>query len=200
MPKIGMEEVRRQQLIDATLASVEEHGLQGTTISTISKLAGVSSGIISHYFGGKQALLEATVRYLLEQLRQDLLAQVAQGASPKERLMMIVEANFTRLQSSGRAAKTWLAFWAQSMHSEDLARLQRVNAARLEANLRYSFKALIDPFAVKMAAQRTAAMIDGFWLRSALNRCEEQGFDLARESCKAFIQDMLSKYAKGKRC
>ena len=50
MPKVGMEKVRRQQLIDATLSSIEQHGLQGTTIVTISKLAGVSSGIISHYF------------------------------------------------------------------------------------------------------------------------------------------------------
>jgi len=65
MPKVGMEPVRRQQLIDATIESVAELGLQGTTINSISKKAGLSSGIISHYFGGKQGLIEATVRYLL---------------------------------------------------------------------------------------------------------------------------------------
>ena len=51
MPRPPIKEVRQQQLIDATLLSVAEHGLQHTTINTISKLAGMSSGIISHYFG-----------------------------------------------------------------------------------------------------------------------------------------------------
>ena len=69
MPKVGMEPVRRQQLIDATIESVAQRGLQGTTINTISKNAGLSSGIISHYFGGKQGLIEATVRYLLSNLK-----------------------------------------------------------------------------------------------------------------------------------
>ncbi|GAA0372326.1 transcriptional regulator BetI [Bowmanella denitrificans] len=194
MPKVGMEEVRRQQLIDATLESVEKFGLQGTTISTISRLAGVSSGIISHYFGGKQALLEATVRFLLEQLKQDLLAQIHGQPSPVDRLMMIVEANFTRLQRSERAAKTWLAFWAQSMHSEDLMRLQRINAARLEANLRYSFRSLIDASQVRNVAAMTAAMIDGYWLRAALSGSDGQAFDLALHNCKAFIHLMLEKH------
>ena len=71
MPKVGMEPVRRQQLIDATLNSVAELGLHATTINSISKRAGLSSGIISHYFGGK-GLIEATVRYLLTQLKINL--------------------------------------------------------------------------------------------------------------------------------
>jgi TetR/AcrR family transcriptional regulator, transcriptional repressor of bet genes len=55
MPKLGKQEVRRPQLIESTLAM-------------ISKGAGVSVGIISHYFGGKYGLLEATMRSILKQL------------------------------------------------------------------------------------------------------------------------------------
>ncbi len=70
--------MRRQQLIDATMASVAANGLHNTTINSISRLAGLSSGIISHYFGGKQELIEATLRHLLEQLKLALLAQTAE--------------------------------------------------------------------------------------------------------------------------
>ncbi len=69
MPKVGMGSLRRQQLIDATIYVVAEVGLQGATISLISKRAGMSSGIISHYFGSKHALIEASVQYLLSQLK-----------------------------------------------------------------------------------------------------------------------------------
>ena len=64
MPKVGVKSLRKLQLIDATLASIGEHGLQSTTIITISRIAGLSSGIISHYFGGKQGLIEATIMHL----------------------------------------------------------------------------------------------------------------------------------------
>lgn len=195
MPKVGMEEIRRQQLIDATLESVACYGLHGTTINTISGIAGLSSGIISHYFGGKQALLEATVRYLLEQLKRDLLQQLDIGESAESRLMRIVDANFTSLQRSERAGRTWLAFWAQSMHSPVLMRLQRVNAARLEANLRYSFRALIRPDQVSTAAAMTAAMIDGFWLRCTLDADDKLDFEVASRHCKTFIHQLLEHHA-----
>ena len=68
MPRPSMIMVRKQQLIDATLVSVGHHGLHNTTINTISGLAGLSSGLISHYFGGKQGLIEATQKYLIELL------------------------------------------------------------------------------------------------------------------------------------
>ena len=81
MPKLGMEPLRRRQLIEATISVVAEVGLQATTISLISKKVGLSSGIISHYFGGKQGLIEATVRYLLETLHQK-----KPHPAPRERL------------------------------------------------------------------------------------------------------------------
>ena len=63
---------------NATLDSVAQYGLQKTTIITISRIAGLSSGIISHYFGDKQGLIEATVKYLLQQLKLALLERVSQ--------------------------------------------------------------------------------------------------------------------------
>ena len=70
MPKVGMEPLRRKQLIEATIQVVADVGLHAATISLISKEAGLSSGIISHYFGGKQGLIEATVRHLLAELTE----------------------------------------------------------------------------------------------------------------------------------
>jgi len=59
-----MKPVREQQLINATLESVAQYGLQHTTIITISRIAGLSPAIISPYLGGKQGLIEATEKHL----------------------------------------------------------------------------------------------------------------------------------------
>jgi len=192
MPKIGMKPLRKQQLINATLESVAQYGLQNTTIITISRIAGLSSGIISHYFGGKQELVEATVKHLLDQLKLALLERVSEpNLSATERLEMIIEANFTQLQRSAPATKTWLSFWAQSMHQPGLARLQHINSKRLYSNLLFSFRQLLTSDLAVISAQQTAAMIDGFWLRSALSPRPEEEFKQAELLCKKFINDLL---------
>ncbi|MBB1439859.1 transcriptional regulator BetI [Shewanella sp. SG41-4] len=192
MPRPTMKNVRQQQLIDATLMSIERHGLQNTTINTISGLAGMSSGIISHYFGGKQGLIEATQKFLLEELKQALLTKTSgKTLTPMERLSMIVEANFTELQRSTAATKTWLSFWSQAMHDPGLARLQNINSQRLYSNLLYSFKQLLPNAAAVNAAKQTAAVIDGFWLRSALSNTPIEDFKQAQILSKAFIKAVI---------
>jgi TetR/AcrR family transcriptional regulator, transcriptional repressor of bet genes len=187
MPKVGMEPMRRQQLIDATIEVVSEVGLGGATINLISRRAGMSSGIISHYFGSKQALIEASVRYLLSQLKMEHSPD-----SPYERLMKIVDLNFSDVQQTDSSTKTWLSFWGRSMHDPKLYRLQELNKRRLVSNLRYSFKQLLDPQNAKEAAEVTAALIDGFWLRCALSRTNKARFAQAKSHCKKYINDVLT--------
>ena len=192
-----MKNVRQQQLINATLMSVERHGLQHTTINTISGLAGMSSGIISHYFGGKQGLIEATQKFLLDELKQALLTRTSgKTLTPVARLSMIVEANFTELQRSNAATKTWLSFWSKAMHDPGLARLQNINSQRLYSNLLFSFKQLLPNTAAINAAKQTAAVIDGFWLRSALSSTPIEDFKQAQILSKAFIEAAIVQHGE----
>jgi TetR/AcrR family transcriptional repressor of bet genes len=169
MPKTGMREVRRAQLIDATLLSIDEAGLAGTTLAAVAQRARISTGIVSHYFGDKDGLLEATMRHIL----RDLSAATARRrsaapAQPRARLRAIVAANFDVSQLSSPVMKTWLAFWAQSMHEPPLRRLQRVNTRRLYSNLCAEFAKALPRAAARRAASGLAALIDGLWLRGAL--------------------------------
>ena len=192
MQRCEIKQKRIQELIDATLVSVDKFGLHHTTINTISSIAGMSSGIISHYFGGKQGLIEATQKFLLDNLKQALLIRVQNKVlTPQQRLFAIVEANFTDLQCSNSATKTWLSFWAQAMHEPNLARLQMVNNKRLLSNLLYSYAQILNKSDAIDAAKQTAAMIDGFWLRSALEAEPEQAFSEAESLCKRYISKLI---------
>lgn len=197
MPRPIMKKVRQQQLIEATLLSVEQHGLQNTTINSISGIAGMTSGVISHYFGSKQALIKATLTYLLSELKQALLIRISdKELPPLTRLFMIVEANFTELQRSSAVTKTWLSFWSQAMHDPELARLQHINSRRLHSNLLFSFKQLLPENLAKDAAKQTAAVIDGFWLRSALSSTPTTDFQQAQTLSKAFINTVIAQHGE----
>ncbi|WP_081844589.1 transcriptional regulator BetI [Pseudoalteromonas sp. ND6B] len=189
-----MEPVRRQQLIDATIESVAQKGLQATTINSISKNAGMSSGIISHYFGGKQGLIEATVRYLLSNLKDDLISKVNENTTATQRLMFIVESNFALVQQRKDTTRTWLSFWAQSMHDKELHRLQNVNSKRLQSNLTVSFKQLMPLAQANLAAELTAAMIDGLWLRAVLSQSDENQFKHSESLAKNYVHSLIKQY------
>ena len=191
MARVGTEKLRKKELIEATIESIESHGFQGTTILTISRRANLSAGIISHYFGSKQGLILATIRHLLEELKQGLLQQIAnceEPLTPELRLQMIVDTNFACFQQSTSVTRTWLCFWAQALHDPELARLQAVNSKRLLQNLLYSYRqAIPDKEQALLAATMTAAMIDGLWLRSSLSKTSQDEFKKAEHVCKQFI-------------
>jgi TetR/AcrR family transcriptional repressor of bet genes len=163
-----MEPIRRRQLIDATISSMGKHGLADTTVQTISRGAGVSPGIIHHYFGGKDELLAATMRSMLQQLRDDATKRLAAADSPRARLEAIVDCNFAPDQFEPRVVAAWLGFWAQAPHNPALSRLQRINARRLHSNLLHALRPLLPPERAERVAVGLAAMIDGLWLRFAL--------------------------------
>ncbi|PML76132.1 transcriptional regulator BetI [Enterovibrio norvegicus] len=188
MPKVGMPAIRRPQLVEATMAVIDDVGLAGASVSLISKKAGVSAGIINHYFGGKHGLMEETMRSVLRQLSSGVQQRLrlVDRSDPKGRILAIVEGNFDGNQVNSKVTKTWLAFWAHAMHEPALFRLQRVNAQRLLSHLTLELKMLMPAERAAFVAQSIAAMIDGIWLRGALN---PDG--IAPKSAVAAIEDYL---------
>ncbi len=167
MPKVGMQPIRRRQLIEATVAAIHAHGLAETTVSRISQAAGVSSGIVHHYFAGKDALLAATMRALLRDLRAAVAARLVGVRDPAARVAAIIDGNFAADQFAPETVTAWLAFWAAAPHSPALARLQRINSARLRSKFRHALRQLMPAPAAGRLADGLAALIDGLWLACA---------------------------------
>ena len=66
-----------------------------------------------------------------------------------------------------------------------LFRLQRVNEQRLVSHLVYELKKVLPKGKAKMVAMTTASLIDGIWLRGALN---PKGIDAE------FAQQLIEEY------
>lgn len=190
MPKVGMPAIRKPQLIDATLQAINDVGLQKASVALISSYAGVSPAIINHYFGGKDELLEATMRSILRQLSKGIEQRLAKCDSQDviQRITAIVAGNFSAEQIDTRIVKTWLSFWSQSMHHPKLYRLQRVNEKRLMSHLVIELKKVLPADKAKFIALSIAALIDGIWLRGSLSA---KGID--GELAQRIIADFLEK-------
>lgn len=64
-------QARRQQILQIALEEFIAKGFYGTSTRQISKLAGVSTGLMFHYFASKEALYECLVEIGCERMRVD---------------------------------------------------------------------------------------------------------------------------------
>jgi betaine-aldehyde dehydrogenase len=190
-----LEEVRRRQLVEVTIDSLAELGFVGTTLAQIAARAGVSPGLVAHYFGDKDGLLEEAFRSLARRVGTHVRARLRHAATPRGRIQAVIDANLAPEEFERRTGTAWLAFWGQVLHVESLKRIQSVYQRRTLSNLRNSLKKLMPPDEAQSLAAMIAAMIDGVWLRAALSGWGEADSESARALLTAFVDGRLKQSA-----
>ncbi|WP_249138387.1 betaine-aldehyde dehydrogenase [Phenylobacterium montanum] len=191
-PKSEAEEGRRQQLIEMTIDSLAELGYVGSTLSQIAGRANVSPGLVAHYFGDKDGLLDAAFRALTSSIGVKVVTRLHQANGPRERIQAVIDANLDAKEFDQRTGAAWLAFWGQVLHTERLRRVQAVYQRRMLSNLRHALKMLVAPAEANRLAAMIAAMIDGVWLRAALSTWQEADSEAARALLTAFVDSRLA--------
>jgi AcrR family transcriptional regulator len=82
-----LREQSRERILTAALEAFAERGYHEATISDITARAGVSRGLISYYFPGKQSLVDE----LLDRYLDGLAAVLDVPGGPDERLATIID-------------------------------------------------------------------------------------------------------------
>lgn len=186
MPKVGMEPIRRKALIDATIAEVGAAGSLDVTVGQIARRAGMSSALAHHYFGGKDQILLAAMRHILSIFGAHVRQETAQAKSPLDRLRAIIAASFHPQNFADEVVAAWLTFYLQAQTSPDAKRLLTVYVRRLHSNLVYNLRPLVPADRIETIAHGIAALIDGFYIRNAL-----QDGTPSRDQAIAVVEDYL---------
>jgi betaine-aldehyde dehydrogenase len=192
------EDVRRKQLIDTTILVMAQVGFNATTLGLIAKQAGVSTGLVAHYFGDKDGLLEATLRSLASRLSRAAAVRLRAAATPRARLQAVIDANLAPEEMDQHTGAVWLAFWGQAIHSERLLRVQRIYQRRVLSNLRHALAQLAPAAEAERLAVIIAAIIDGLWLRTTLAASwSPSDADAARRIAAGFVDTQLAAPMEG---
>ena len=115
--RTASKEVRRRQLIDATIDSIAKHGISGTTMKTVSGLAGLSLGIVNFHFESKENLFEETLKFLAEEHRDAWRKRTRNAAlEPAAQLLAIVDAHFLPSICNRKKLAVWFAFYGEARY------------------------------------------------------------------------------------
>ncbi|MER7987926.1 TetR/AcrR family transcriptional regulator [Streptomyces noursei] len=75
-----IEKVRRAQIVEAAVEVIAVRGFAKASMAQIAEQAGVSKGVISYHFAGKDELIERTVEQVYDDLGAFLASRLTEGA------------------------------------------------------------------------------------------------------------------------
>lgn len=185
-------DVRRQQLIEATISVIGRKGYAGTRLADVASQAKVSYGVVGFYFRTKEDLLLATLQWLADEYTSVWREAVEKaGESPVARLRAIIDADFSPRIASEKKIAVWYAFWAEGRTRPKYRNL----CAQLYNDFHWQVRTIIEEIIEQGghedidAHQVTVAlnaMTDGMWLDLQI-----QPRDFDREEAKKAIEMFL---------
>ena len=120
MPKVVDHEQRRTEVAAAARAAIADRGLDGATVRDIAAAAGVSTGVLAHYFRDKDELLLQALRDSYEAAAGRMLRAGRRNPGLEAVRGMLEEE--LPLDDPARAEfRVWLAFWGRAAYNPALA-------------------------------------------------------------------------------
>lgn len=163
-------DIRRQALMDAMAQCLAEQGPAGASVRAVCARAGVSPGLLRHYFDGIDALVAATYRDTTMRAQAVLEEAVdAAGPHPRDRLIGYITANFRPPLIDPELLATWTAFWSIVRRRPDMAAIHDETYAAFRVALEKLMQENgLDARQATSAAIALTALIDGLWLELTL--------------------------------
>lgn len=189
MPRTGMMAIRKDALVNATIACVGKRGALDVTVGQIAKEAGVSSGLAHHYFGSKEQLFLAAMQTILSDFGALARAELKAATTDKERLNAIVTASFGGQNFRPEVIAAWLNFYVMARLHPGARRLLHIYQRRIVANLTHALRPLCD--APEQVACTTAALIDGLYIRHALDEAGPPNPQVAMQTVNTYLEGAI---------
>ena len=124
MPKVGMAEIRRNQIRSAAAIVLARNGFEGATMMRVARAAHVSTGLINHYYPNKLAMLVDCLEFVSEWFQSGIRRSIAGCPSSEEKLRALIHISFfERSAAAQRGHKIWILAVAESLRSKSVAQV-----------------------------------------------------------------------------
>lgn len=190
MPRVADHDARRAQLAGAALAIALDQGLDRVSVPRIAQKAGVSVGLVQHYFPAKSELVVVAYQELAAQVDVRIAALVQEGEARGRPIRDLVVDALSQLlpldEDRAQHGRVRAEFAARALRDADLAAV----AHRLHVGLLKRIGTAVDNGRVcgetdpdvqtSSAAAELLALAEGLAGARLLERGAADGADLSR--------------------
>jgi AcrR family transcriptional regulator len=112
--------IRREQICRAAATVISREGFAGTTMRMVAEEAGVSTGMLNHYFVNRQDLLEQALVFVSERA-QARMREAIDGIPPgRERLAALLDSALAEGQEVTETWRVWINAYGEAVRLADL--------------------------------------------------------------------------------
>jgi TetR/AcrR family transcriptional repressor of bet genes len=120
VPKLGMGPIRREQICRAAATVISREGFAGTTMRMVAEEAGVSTGMLNHYFANRQDLLTQALVFVSERA-QARMREAVDGVPPgRARLEALLDSALAEDQQVSETWRVWINAYGEAVRLADL--------------------------------------------------------------------------------
>ncbi|GAA1040362.1 TetR/AcrR family transcriptional regulator [Virgisporangium ochraceum] len=139
MPRVSDHDARRRQVAAAVAGLVDTEDLDGVTVARTAAAAGISVGLVQHYFATKDDMLLFAYAHVREQIEARVATAVDAGAGSGARIEhVLLDALGELLPLDGRRrreCRVMLAFAGRTLDSPRLTEVLRASADSVRERL-----------------------------------------------------------------
>ncbi len=167
------EEKRRDDLVAAAVQLVAEGGAGAATVRAIAERAGVTPGLIRHYFSTKDELTQTAFRTVMEAMTQSAIRSLEDAGAddPFARLSRFVASNFLPPVLDPVRLAVWAAYLHRARTDPAMRAVHEATYLGYRDRLQELIAALPGRDAMPERNRRDAiacnAVIDGLWIEGA---------------------------------
>jgi TetR/AcrR family transcriptional repressor of bet genes len=115
VPKLGMGPIRREQICRAAAAVIAREGFSGSTMRMVAEEAGVSTGMLNHYFANRQDLLTQALAFVSERA-QARMRRAIEGIPPgRERLVALLDSSLADDEQANEMWRVWINAYGEAV-------------------------------------------------------------------------------------
>lgn len=195
MPKVGIQPIRRKQILDAAFKSIAERSLESTRMRHIAKVAGISQPSLHYYFDTKDKLIIALLDRLLAEFKEGRAERLEAATGPLDKLRVLLEQQKRIIIKKSDTLEVYYDFWVQATKRSPV----RKKIQQMYANWRADLCQIVDEgvaqglFRADRASAAPAMLISIFQGAALQSIIDPNDFDLEQyfEQADQFLVSFL---------
>ncbi|MFI9123491.1 TetR/AcrR family transcriptional regulator [Streptomyces bikiniensis] len=183
--------VTQERMLEEAMAAIAEDGLASLTMSALAERLGTSGGHILYYFGSKDLLLLAALRWSEAALAVERRALLGRRVPAERKLDLFLKLYLPRGPRDPRWT-LWIELWARAAGNDALREAQ----VELDRSWQEDLEALLAtgvargrfaPLDTAARASELLALLDGLSTRVVLGQGPDGALEVARSAALALV-------------
>lgn len=183
MPKLGMGPIRREQICRAAATVIAREGFAGTTMRMVADEAGVSTGMLNHYFANRQDLLTQALVFVSERTQDRYREAIEAIPAGLDRLSALLDSALMEDEQMVETWRVWINAYGEAVRLPELRHTIEARLTSWYELIDTALEGLVppDPPGTIPASWRFDALLNGLAIQALTSEAALDGRQIRDE-------------------